>query len=146
MAEAKMHDGKAIVAYNTQGQAVDSEGAVIKGAPKPPKDTPRDQQPGAAGAQTEAMRIAVAVALAMKDPDAVLKNAGATTETKVEPTDKTDGESADETELPTVADLPDHLAGLKSADEVRKLQSADERTTAQKHYETRLAELEGEGK
>lgn len=139
MAEAKLHKGKAIVAYNTKGQAIDSEGAVIEGAPKPPKDTPRDQQPGAAGAQTEAQRIAVAVALAMRDPDAFLKNSGVT----MEPTDSTNGEPADESELPTLADLPDHLQTLTSADQVRALQATDERKGAVQHYDARLAELEG---
>lgn len=77
MGQAKLHDGHAIVGYNADDEAIDSEGRVIKGAPKRSKDTPPNQQPGALGAQTPEERIAVAVARAVKDPDAVLANAGA---------------------------------------------------------------------
>lgn len=42
----------------------------------------------------------------------------------------------------TVADLPAHLAGIDSVEEIQRLQAADERVTAQPVYEARLRELE----
>lgn len=47
---------------------VDSEGKEVKGADKPEKDTPPDQQPGAMGALTPEQNLAKAIADAMKAP------------------------------------------------------------------------------
>lgn len=141
MADAKMHNGRAIVAY-VDGKAVDSEGKVIEGAPKPPKDTPREKQPGSTMATPEE-RMGHAIAQAIINPQAVVARQVAA-ERDAGRADTTGETSTDEEEgLPTVADLPDHLAGITSAAEVRRLQANDERTTAQKHYDARLAELEG---
>jgi hypothetical protein len=76
MGEARMHDGKAIVAYRN-GQAIDSEGNVIKGAPKPPKDTDPSQQIGRANALSSEERMAAAVAAAVINPQAALARAQA---------------------------------------------------------------------
>lgn len=50
-----------------------------------------------------------------------------------------------ESDLPTVADLPDFLSGFDSAAEVRRLAKLDARVTAAQHYDARLAELSGDG-
>lgn len=139
MATAKLHDGQAIVAYNAKGEAIDSDGAVIKGAPRPPKDTPPDQQPGALGAATPEERIAVAVARAMKDPDKVLANAGAANPAS----DEDEGTDSDEEEgLPPLAEMQDHLAGIKTVEEVESLRKQDKRKGAKPLYKARLAELD----
>lgn len=65
MATAKMHKGQAIVAY-VGDKAVDSNGAEIEGAPKPPKDTDPSEQPGALGASTPEERMGIAIATALK--------------------------------------------------------------------------------
>lgn len=71
MAEAQLHKGRAIVAYRADGEAIDSEGVVIEGAPKATKDTPPDQQPGALGAPTPEERMAIAIATAIQNPKAL---------------------------------------------------------------------------
>jgi hypothetical protein len=139
MAEAKLYKGRAIVAY-VDGQAVDSDGKVIEGAPRQPKDTPREQQPAAGGVLAPEERVAVAVARAMKDPDGVLSRAGAL------PTGS--GEAAsevidDDEELPTLADMPQYLASINNVDQVKALQAKDDRKGAQDLYDARIAELGG---
>lgn len=146
MATAKRPGG---LYYTAQGIAVDANGEAVKGAPKKTPDTDPSKQPGAPGALTSEERIGVAIAQAITNPAGVIAKqqaaeAAAAKGAAMESTENT-GDEGDESELPTVADLPDHLAGLKTADEVRALQKSDERTTAQKHYEARLAELEGGG-
>jgi hypothetical protein len=136
MAEAQMHDGRAIVAYRGD-VALDSEGVAIKGAPKPPKDTDPSEQPGALGAPTpeERMGLAIANALQGKVPASVggQKTARATAES---------GPGADAAdELPKIADLDAHLAGLSSVAEVKALQKRDERVSAEPKYKARIAEL-----
>lgn len=58
-------------------------------------------------------------------------------------------EGGGEVELPfqpgevTVADLPEVLAGVEDPEVIARLQAADDRSTAQDHYEARAEELEG---
>lgn len=47
-------------------------------------------------------------------------------------------------ELPSIKNLPDHLAGIESADDVRALKARDERKSAAVIYDARIAELEAE--
>ena len=61
MATAEMYKGRAIVAY-VNGEAVDSNGEVIEGAPKPPKDTDPSQQPHAMAALNTEERSAAVLA------------------------------------------------------------------------------------
>lgn len=137
MATATMHDGRAIVAYNQQGKAVDSEGVVIPGAPRPPKDTDPAQQVGASGAPTPEERMAIAIAQAIVNPKALAAKGAASSKAAEEP------DGGEEVETPTLAELPDHLAGLKSVADVKAMQKGDERVGAQKLYAARIAELEG---
>jgi hypothetical protein len=67
MANAKMVNGKALVGY-VNGVGVDSEGVAIEGAPKQPKQTPSEQQPGAQGAPSPEERMAIAIAQAITNP------------------------------------------------------------------------------
>lgn len=140
MAEAKVHDGVAIVAY-VNGKAVDSEGRPIPGAPREPKSTPPEQQPGAvAGAISPEERMGVAIANALlvasgKKPVA----STAATSTAVDREDEDDED--EEEELPTLADLGGHLAKMKTVEEVEALQARDERKGAVSLYEARLEEL-----
>lgn len=76
MAEAQLHNGRAIVAYR-DGVAIDSEGAEIPGAPKQAKNTPPEEQPGALGGPTPEERIGIAIAQALANPKAVLAKGGA---------------------------------------------------------------------
>lgn len=68
MATAKLHEGRAIVAY-VDGHAVDSNGAIIEGAPPQPKDTDPSQQPHALaqlnGEERSARVLATALATAL---------------------------------------------------------------------------------
>lgn len=52
-----------------------------------------------------------------------------------------DDDSGDD--LPTVAELPDHLQTLTTVEEVEAMQARDTRRTAQPHYEARIDELRG---
>jgi hypothetical protein len=53
-----------------------------------------------------------------------------------------EGDWSNAGELPSVRDLPDHLAGLETVEEVRALQARDERKSAAAHYDARIAEIE----
>jgi hypothetical protein len=106
MAEAQMHDGKAIVAYRN-GQAIDSEGNVIKGAPKPPKDTDPSQQIGRANALSPEERMAAAVASAVLNPQAALARAQFVEASTAAATDDDEGEDTEESDdLPALAEMP----------------------------------------
>lgn len=132
MATAKREGGL----YFVNGRAVDANGEPVTDAPKHTPDTPPDQQPGATGGATSEERLAVAVGAAVaaamsgKVPANVDARTGA-------------GTATEPVELPTLADLPDHLAGLSTVAEVKALQKTDERKGAVAMYESRLAELEG---
>jgi len=126
MATAKMHDGRAIVAY-VDDKAIDSNGEEIPGAPKPPKDTDPSEQPGALGAPTPEERMGRAIAMAIIDPKGV-KNAGAP--------------ASDDTALPTIKDLPDAVGKLKTVAEVKAMAKRDDRATAEHIYDARIAEIE----
>jgi hypothetical protein len=117
------------------GHAVDSEGASIPGAPKPPADTPREQQPTAL-ATTPEERMAIAIAQAIANPKAVAAK-GAKAE-------DADGDEQGDVELPVLTKLPRALKKLKSVEEVRAMQATDDRAGAVEHYDARIAELEGE--
>jgi len=127
MATAKMHDGRAIVAY-VGDKAVDSNGDEIEGAPKPPKDTDPSEQPGALGAPTPEERMGRAIAMAIIDPKGV-KNAS---------TPAPDEDVA----LPTIKDLPDAVGKLKTVAEVKAMAKRDDRATAGPIYDARIAEIE----
>lgn len=133
MAEAKRPGGL----YYVGDKAVDANGVEITNAPKRQADTDPSQQPGAFGASTPEERIGLAIARAMADPKAALAAHGVQTPASTSKASESD-------ELPTVADLDDHLAGLASAAEVKALQKRDNRVTAEPKYAKRLAELQGE--
>lgn len=135
MATAKRPGG---LYYTATGAAVDANGDAIKGAPKQAKDTDPSQQPGAVGAQTAEERLATAVARAVLDPKGTLATKPAAA--PADNDDETDDDEADG--LPTLADLPDHLAGIDSPDDVKALRKSDKRKGAKPIYEARLAELE----
>lgn len=55
-----------------------------------------------------------------------------------------EGEDTEEAEgLPTLADMPAHLASITDADELKALRRSDKRKGAKPMYKARLAELEG---
>ena len=148
MATAKMVDGVAVVAY-VNGVAVDANGKPVQGAPKPPKDTDPSAQPGALGAATpeERMGRAIADALSGKtakaEKDARAARVAASDDEDSGEREPRIGQRPDAEGLPTIANLGEHLAGLKSPAEVRALQKSDERKSAQAHYDARLVELKG---
>lgn len=117
--------------YTDRGIAVDAEGKHIAGAPKPSPDTDPSKQPGAQGAVAADPMARLADLLAGKVPATKGASKAAEPEEEVEP--------------PTLAELPDHLAGLKTVADVKALQKGDKRVGAQKLYEARLAELSGDG-
>lgn len=132
MATAKREGG---LYYTEKGVAVDAEGREIKGAPKPSPDTPPEKQPGAI-ATTPEERMGLAIANALRGTTtAGSRERTARTESS-EPSAEDEGE-----DLPKLADLPGHLAGLKTAEEVEALQKTDTRKGAVELYEARLAEL-----
>lgn len=133
MAEALLVNGVALVAY-VDGVGVDSEGRAVKGAPKEPPVTDPSQQPHAMAALNSDERSAAILATAFAK---ALAGTGVASAPALPP--------AAPAELPTLAELPDHLAGLTSADAVRALQAQDERKGAVSMYEARLAELSGDG-
>ena len=47
-------------------------------------------------------------------------------------------------ELPTIKDLPDAVAKLKTVAEVKAMAKRDDRATAEKIYDARIAEIEAE--
>jgi hypothetical protein len=136
MATAEMYKGRAIVAY-VDGKAVDSNGEEIEGAPKQPKDTDPSQQPHAMAALNTEERSA-----------AVLANAFATALGKGAPkgsaTSATTGQTSDpgEGDMPTIKELPDHVAKLTTVKEVKAMAKRDERVSAEPIYAARIAELE----
>lgn len=131
MATAQIYKGRAIVAY-VNGEAVDSNGEVIEGAPKQPKDTDPSQQPHAMAALNTEERSA-----------AVLANAFATA-LKGETKGKSANSEVDDDALPTVKDLPAHVAKMTSAADVKAMAKRDDRVSAEPIYEARLAEIAGE--
>jgi hypothetical protein len=133
MAKAKQEGG---LYYTADGTPVDADGNVLKDAPKRGKDTDPSKQPGALGAPTPEERMGRAIA------DAITGKKPASAAAVAEEEDATDDDEVDG--LPTLADLPDHLAGIESVDEVKALRKTDKRKGAKPIYEARLAELEGE--
>jgi hypothetical protein len=82
--------------------------------------------------------MAIAIAQAIVNPKALAaKGIGASSKAAAEP--------VEEVEPPTLAELPDHLAGLKTVAEVKALQKGDTRVGAKPLYAARLAELSGDG-
>lgn len=116
--------------YYVRGVAVDAEGKKVEGAPKKPKDTPANQQPGAGGVLTPEERQAILLSKAIKGE-------------LVEPSTD-DEESTDDGELPTVADLENHLAGIDDLDELKAMKRRDRRATAKPIYEKRIEELKAQ--
>lgn len=171
MGTAKQHDGRSIVAY-VGDKAVDSEGEEIKGAPKPPKNTDPADQPAMSNLTPE-QRMGLEIARAVADPKGTLKAAGAS-KTSAKAADEEDdasttrlpapprgapgnaaaasapsasgaeNESGADAEPPKIGELEAHLAGLKTADQVKALQRRDKRVGARKLYKARLEELKGE--
>ena len=130
MATAKMHDGRAIVAY-VGDKAIDSQGDEIKGAPKPPKDTDPSEQPGALGAPTPEERMGIAIATALKG--GAVKGHGSSGQSAA---------ASEDVALPTIKDLPDAVGKLKTVAEVKAMAKRDDRATAGPIYDARIAELE----
>ena len=120
--------------YRTDGTPVDSENNVLEDAPKRAPDTPPHLQPGALGGPTPEQRIGLAIAQAITDPKGVIDAHTPKAPAGTEP--------VEETELPNVSDLQEHLASITSIDEVKALQAQDDRKTAQPLYDARIAELE----
>jgi hypothetical protein len=141
MATAKLHDGRAIVAY-VNGVAVDSDGKEIEGAPKQPKDTDPSQQPHAMAGLNSEERSANILATAL----AGALHGGAKTQAtpKGEASGGSQSGSNAADELPTIKDLPDHVASLKTSAEVKAMQKRDDRVSAEPIYKARLAELKEE--
>jgi hypothetical protein len=143
MAQAKQEGGLYYKPIGTTGKyvAVDANDQVVEGAPKRPANTDPSQQPAAGGLLSSEERVAVAVAKAMKDPDAVLSRAAA----QSTPADATAGsdQAVDADELPTLADMPAYLDSITDVDEVRALQRTDDRKGAQDLYAARIDELGG---
>lgn len=128
MATAKQEGG--LYYDSVRDTMVNAEGKEVKGAAKPAKDTPRDEQPaGLTGASTPEERLATAIATALRSGSAGSASASGS------------ASSTDDASLPTVANLADHISKMSVA-EVKSLQKSDDRTTAQPIYEARLAELE----
>jgi hypothetical protein len=143
MAEAQKHDGKAIVAYRN-GQAIDSDGNVIKGAPKPPKDTDPSQQIGRANALSPEERMAAAVASAVLNPQAALARAQFVEASTAAATDDDEGEDTEESdELPALADMPAHLASITDVDELKALKKQDKRKGGKALIQSRIDVLKG---
>lgn len=142
MAEAKVHEGQAIVAYR-DGKAIDSDGNVIKGAPKQPKDTPASEQIGRAGSLSQEERIAAAVAGAMLNPQAALAKAQAADAANAAVDDDADeGTDAEEEEgLPTLADMPAHLESITDVDELKALKKQDTRKGGKELIQARIDAL-----
>jgi hypothetical protein len=130
MATAKMVNGKALVGY-IGDVGVDANGVAIDGAPKRPKDTPTEQQPHALAAASADPLQRLADILEGRKAPAVKRAAEAEEPAGEEVTD----------ELPKIADLDAHLAGLTSVAEVKALQKRDERVSAEAKYKARIAEL-----
>lgn len=127
MATAKQAGGL----YYIGETAVDANGVSIEGAPKRPKDTPPDQQPGAIGnpASDPVQRMADAITAALRG-QAPASAAPAP------------ASGDDEVTHPTLSDLPEHLAALTTVREVEQLRDTDDRKGAQRIYEARIAELQ----
>jgi hypothetical protein len=143
MAEAKMHEGKAIVAYR-DGKAIDSEGNVIKGAPKQPKDTPASEQLGRVGALTSEERMAAAVAHAVLNPTAAIAKAQAAeaASAAADASDDDEGEDTEESEdLPALAEMPEYLATMTDVDELRALKRQDKRKGGKALIQARIDAL-----
>jgi hypothetical protein len=125
--------------YYVNGQAVDSEGRKVEGAPDQSPDTDPSKQPGAIGAAASdpIQRLADTLAAALAGKGASPARTGA-------PDGTGNGANDDDVALPTLAELPDHLAGLTTVEEVTALQKLDKRKGATSLYDARLSELEAE--
>lgn len=156
MATAKREGGLYYKPIGTTGKyvAVDAEGETIKDAPKRPADTDPSRQPAAGGMLSPEERVAVAVAKAMKDPDAILARSGATAAgsgasdtggtSATDSTDEPDETDSDEEEgLPTLAEMPAYLASIDDVDELRSMRRQDKRKGAKDLYAARLDQLGG---
>lgn len=119
--------------YTDKGVAVDAQGEKVKDAPKQPKDTDPSLQPGATGALTSEERLGVAIATAMKGGVKASKGQGTSGQTPDPDEDET---------LPPIKDLAEHVSGLKTVEEVQALAKRDDRKSAEKIYDARIAELE----
>lgn len=141
MAEAKVHEGRAIVAYR-DGKAIDSEGNVIKGAPKQPKDTPASEQLGRAGALSPEERMAAAVAAAVINPQAALARAQAVEAASADEEEDDEGTDAEEEEgLPSLPDMPAHLESITDIDELKAMKRQDTRKGGKKLIQDRIDAL-----
>lgn len=123
--------------YYVGGVAVDAGGVAVEDAPKLGKDTDPKEQPGALGAPTPEEKMGRAIAQAIVDPKGTLerKNAAVKAEGPGKSTEPDDA-------LPPIKDLADHVSGLKTVEEVQALAKRDDRKSAEKIYDARIAELE----
>lgn len=124
--------------YTDKGVAVDAEGKKIEGAPKPAPDTDPSKQPGATGA------LASGPVTTMRLDDDSLRALGGKVPAapKGEGTGSAKATEPDDEALPTIKDLKDHVAGLKTVEEVQALAKRDDRKSAEPIYDARIAELE----
>ena len=123
MAKASREGG---LYYTDKGVAVDAEGKKLEDAPDQPKDTDPSKQPGAAGALTSEERLGVAIVTALKGGKA----------------SSTKDSDTDDAALPTIKELADHVAKLKTVAEVKAMAKRDDRVSAEPIYDARIAELE----
>jgi hypothetical protein len=143
MGKAKMHEGQAIVAYR-DGKAIDADGNVIKGAPKPTKDTDPSQQLGRANADSPEKALALEIARAALNPAAYVAAAQAAEAANAAAvaTDDDEGEDTEESEdLPALAEMPEYLATMSDVDELRALKRQDKRKGGKALIQARIDAL-----
>ena len=131
MATAKREGG---LYLNAQGVSVDAEGRKVEDAPKATPDTDPSKQPGAAGSGP-----APGVMTMRLDDESLAALGGKVPKKAAAPAAK---ESEEDVPLPTIKDLADHVAGLKTVAEVKAMAKRDDRVSAEPIYEARIAELE----
>lgn len=136
MAKAKREGG---LYYTAQGVAVDAEGKKVEDAPKLAPDTDPSKQPGA-----QSGGVAPGT-MTMRLDDDSLRALGGKVPPKAEGTDGGKTSEAEDDALPTIKDLKDHVAGLKTVEEVQALAKRDDRKSAEPIYDARIAEIESEG-
>jgi len=111
-------------------------------APKAEEKEAKVQKPEPEEEVEEAAEKEAAEAVAEKEEEEAEAPAAEAEEEKAEEAEAAPDVS--EIELPTVKELADFLADFDDVETIRGLQDRDDRKTAQKHYDDRIAELTGE--
>jgi hypothetical protein len=146
MATAKLHDGRAIVAY-VNGEAVDSNGVEIEGAPKQPKDTDpsnsRTRWLASQHRRAVCAILATAFASALQGRREDRQGSGG----RKRPGREDRHWHERQYRCRRVADDQGSAGprcGLKTVAEVKAMQKRDDRVSAEPIYKARLAELKEE--